>query len=725
MRTRKPIQAQSTRTLLNNVFPESFKFVSDKQSNGYKFINLLYGVEIDEAKFRLSKLYNDSFLDTMDYGQKGNLFSVLLSGIPSGNYVYGDGLPIKLTDVSEFDYGDPTRIIYKDYTSLSGIMPLGSNIVGLEYYRTTMDGAGYFLVNLDITQSDAVVSGVPSTIKVPIDREGLFGSGEYINYGISKQDYDTERTDDLLVPEDSSALQSIYPLTRVIRDENEVEHSISHYEPYHGWTRDINGTIVAVVDYPGDYYFNDDGAKTFHRTARNNPYGSGNYNTTYLNLRHTPISGTLHLYDVNILDGSGNATEIPLSGKTLYRYQSSNMLQGNIPGTFDPIYIGYDTTVPYDRGLYSEGASGVAYLTTSWDYVHEGSQLNTDNGLYEEVSSGNLTNIIKIINPYSRYIAEYQYETASKVKYFTSLESTKYVRLSGTRPIYTFDNTIGNLTPVNFEFSRDNTISDSQRKHIITFDGFEVRPNSRISSIDFNIPVTQAPASTIKDVTINLVNNHIGYSDEFLPTITGRSYWMNIPFLSDIGLNQEADVSGSGNHLDYIASSEYRRLKINYSNNYGKRHEHTSGDQYYQPVNSGIYADDFYIKFGAKFRDLTSCELVDYYSNNRMIYLEILDNGRLRLTSNNQVLESRQPLVTTNTPFELLIHHVYTTDDTTFLNFDIYLSTGDFFNKLDIFKRDTTDAHYNETNRFKLFKNCNIDLDYFQIYGEIIYNGLG
>jgi len=719
MRTRKPIQSKSTPKILSNVFPDSFKMVNDKESNGYKFINLLYGVEVDEANFRMEKLYHDNFLDTMDYSEDGVLYQALLSGIPSGSYVYGDSIPIKLTDISEFEYGDPTRVRLADIVDLC---PSGYNAIGIEYFRVTPDGSGYFLLNLDTRQSDAILSGAITTIKTDIDRDGVLGNSRYINYGIRTQSYSSMNVDDLLVPEDSKTLEVKYPLTRTIRDEDGLEHEIDHYEPYHGWTRNINGDIVAVIDYTGEYYFDDEGKKVYYRTARNNPYGSGNFTTVYLSLLHTPISGTLKLYDINVLDASGVASEIPSAGRNLYKYQSPNMLMGTESGIFDPIYIGYDPTVPYDKGFISAGQSGVLFLTTSWDYVREGSEWNQDNGLYEEEASRNLTNLIKITNPYSRYIAEYQFEVATKVKYLTSLESTKYVRLSGVLPIYTFDDTFNNLVTVPFEFSRETTTDENTRKRIITFRGFDVRPNSLISQIDFNIPVTQSPVTAIKNTTINLVNNYLGYSDEFVPDIANRVYWINIPFTADLGLFQEQDVSGSGNHFDFVASGDYRRLKINYGNEYGKRHIHTSENQYYSCINSGIYTDDFYIKFGAKLKNVEAAELIDYYQSGRYIYLEVLNDGRLKLTSNNTTVESRDSLSTD--PFELIIHHFYTEIPGSLLNYDLYLKNDSFFKKLDLFRRNSDNDYIGENDRFILFKNCNIDLDYFQIYGELIYDGL-
>ena len=60
MITRSPIQAKNTERILKAVIPEEFKIVNDKSSNGYKFINLLYGAEIDQGLSVLKDVYNNS-----------------------------------------------------------------------------------------------------------------------------------------------------------------------------------------------------------------------------------------------------------------------------------------------------------------------------------------------------------------------------------------------------------------------------------------------------------------------------------------------------------------------------------------------------------------------------------------------------------------------------------------------------------------------------------------
>jgi len=75
MNLKQPIQAQCTDRLLRSVLPEHFKMVSDKTSNGYKYINLLYGAEFDYTGTALKEVYNHSFITSIDLT---NNFSYIL-----------------------------------------------------------------------------------------------------------------------------------------------------------------------------------------------------------------------------------------------------------------------------------------------------------------------------------------------------------------------------------------------------------------------------------------------------------------------------------------------------------------------------------------------------------------------------------------------------------------------------------------------------------------------
>lgn len=133
IRTRRPTQAKSTDRMLRSILPQHFKIVEDKSSNGYKFMNLLYGAEADEARDRLQEVYNNSYLETMDFSEDGALYEVYISGIPYGGYLNASGdVPIKIVNrtnepnIEEFYSGDPTRLIVRPVVDISGIIPAGA-----------------------------------------------------------------------------------------------------------------------------------------------------------------------------------------------------------------------------------------------------------------------------------------------------------------------------------------------------------------------------------------------------------------------------------------------------------------------------------------------------------------------------------------------------------------------------------------------------------------------
>jgi len=225
---------------------------------------------------------------------------------------------------------------------------------------------------------------------------------------------------EIIYPIDGVTLSGEYPLTREVIDDSGIIQNIDHYTPFHGWTRDETGTVIAIVDYSGEYYYDNTGKKVYYRTAYNNPYGYNNYNVAYLDLANIPISGTLKVFDIDILDISGNATEIPSSGKVLYYYKSPKMFLGDASGDlsakFDPIYLGYESIVPSGQGFSPnmEGSGCSLYKTTSWNYLHEGAKLD-DGSLSYIDGTGLITNKIMISGYHSRYLVEYKYKIYEKL----------------------------------------------------------------------------------------------------------------------------------------------------------------------------------------------------------------------------------------------------------------------------------------------------------------------
>lgn len=715
MKTKKPIQAKNTQRILRKVFPPNFKFVNDKDSQGYKFVNLLYGVEVDEARSRIDDTYQNSFLQTMDFAYPTHIYEVNLSGEPLETLRSDTGQPIKITTEYEFYHGDPTRVILA-----SGVpMTMTSPPVGLEYMRISPRGSGYLIINGDVDQSDALTSSEYPTYQIAIDTTGALGRYSGLYPGIVSRDFATLGTDELLVPEKSGVLLSSYPLTREVVDESGVHHTIDHYTPYHGWTWNENGEAVAVVDYINDYYFDSNGERVYYRTALNNPYGSGNYTTVYMQLEHIPISGTLKLYDIDILDRDGNATEIPSDGIDVYFYQHPQMLAGLEDGVFEPAYMGYESTVPYGMGfLKSEGSAATLIDRTSWDYLYEGSAINKEKNTFEEVSSGNMTNLIKISHPQSRYIVEYKYKLFDKAKYITSLDSTKYIRTWTQTPIYSIDNVTDNVIEVKYDYTRN----PSQQRKYITFDGMEIRPNSRIYRIDFDIPMAHTEISPLTDASINISNRFMGYSNDYIPDINRKTVAANYLFNNSMRNTTVFDTTANNNDLTYYGTGT--RRPIVYGSNFGERIEYTSGDSYYM-INSGIfYNNDMFCKLNFTLQAVSDMTLLEFwdYRQSRYIKLETFNNGLLKIESNNVSYNSRDK-ISAGVPVELILHHMYDVEDE-MLYYSLYMKHNNYyFKKLDLLRsdHDTANDSMAAYSYLHLFKNGAIDVDQAQIYYELTY----
>lgn len=727
MRTREPIQAISTENALKSVIPNSFKMVNDKTSNGYKYMNLLFGVELDHANEFLREIYDNVFLPTMDFGASLDVYEVYLSGIAQSQYlnVTNSGIPIKIVNngfqggESEFWEGDPTRTVGLGVYNLpSGVIATG-HIIGVEYFRSNISGCGYFLVSTDIPQSlYGMVSG--SVWRFDVNTTGGIVSYTGLWPGVLDQSYAVRGEDEILNPLGSGYLSKNYPLTRTIRDDSGVYWSIDHYEPYLGWVRDPYHGVVARIDYSGEFYYDGDGKKVYYRTAFNNPFGSGNYTTEYLRLRNIPISGTLRVYDMDLLDASGNATEIPRTGKKLYRLQSKDMLTGTgVDPQFDPIYVGYDSTVPnipkYGR---IAGSGADLYLTTSWDYQRDGSYLDEGTMTWVE-GTGDITNLIKIVNPYSRYIVEYKYLAYEEAKYIGSPEASRYVSLDPYNPIYSIKTILNNEEEVPYEFTRDPAYA-SEKARYLTFDGWSIRPYSQISRVDFKLPISLS-SGYISFQSFQQRNTYIGYSSSFVPFYNPRRVTvLDCPFDSLVvaGTCNENDLSGSGNALQWYNSGPNQLWRCMMNGTFGKTSRYIGGDCYFYKNGVNFLKENTFFSWDFRLfvpNNITLLELTEQ-STNKYITVAIKDNGMLEINSNGIHIESRFRFKF-NANYGLIIQ---TFKDPNFTNnpvFNIYVKEKDFFEKMDVFE-EQVDLITVSNTYLRVMKNSTMDIDRFKIWYE-------
>lgn len=735
MKTRRPIDAKNTSRILRAILPPNFKMVNDKSSNGYKFTNLLYGVEIDFAREKLQSAYDNSYIDTFDLSDDGTLYEVRFSGIPNGTHLTSNEGSIKITSENEFYNGDPTRVRQIDSIPLdSGTITGG--VIGLNYFRKDYRGSGYLLVNVNRSQEESYLASIYPSYRIELtdtfDSEDdlLTYSGFYT--GIATQSYAAGATDEVLTPLDAKTLSGKYPLKRRVLDESGVYHNIDHYEPYLGWVRDETGTVMALVDYSGTYYYNSNGKKIYYRTALNNPYGYNNYNTAYMDLRFVPISGTLKVYDIDILDG-GEATLIPNTGKTLYYLQSDRM---NVSGSgeFDPTYLGYSATVPLDHGFsdYMEGKSANFLKTTSWDYLHEGGGINEESHVYLD-GSGAITNRIKIKNPHSRYLVEYKYKLHDYSRYTTSLDAAGYVNNDTQEPVYSLENTSGNLILRDYEFTKDprfvskdsegNTTAYQNSKRL-TFDGLDVRPGKSLFKIDCDIPLIISAGPLQKSLSVNANKYHIGYSRDYVPTISvPRNYYLNCPFDEPVsGSVIERDITGNSTLLTFQNTGTASIHRINYGTHYGKKIIKGSGDSYFQRGGTALLSDYVHIAIGCKLRYNDRYDLIEFHDNTRDRYLEftVISNGIMIIRMDGYKFNSINSLTFNNYEKEFIVRYKPDIVSSAVPYVELfYRSENDLgFKEAKLFRAQDT-AETVTANFIRCFKNCSVDIDYLKVYNEV------
>lgn len=677
MRTRSGYQAKHTERIIKNVFPEHFKLASDKQSNGYKYINLLFGVEIDEFRDRLQKTYNNLSLDSIDLSDRFQLFELTYSGLIKNESIYGDGILIEKVSEDTFYNGDPTRVIpiSGEFFSISGI----TKPLGIEFFRINERGSGYYIFTQDINHDVALSSGVYANYRVDVDSVGSIVSISGFNPGVVTQDFETQGFDEIVYPELEEQLRSKYPDYRkiVYEDFNGIERTelIEHYEPYLGFYLNQDGKpIPETREYQNDFYFDENGKKIYFKTALNNPYGSGNYTSVFVDLQQVPISGTVEVYDIDILDSSGNAIKINKNGSTLYKYENSN--------EFDPIYVGYDPIVPFNNQFISAGELAVPYKVISWDYVKQSGYIN-DKFEFVEPPTANISNRIRINNPNGRYLVKYKYLDYRKNKYITSTDSTSVVRIDSDNKIYSLEAPLGSLEEVSYEFTRD----PRKQKSAITFDALDIRPGSKISRLDISAPgVVSTPVELKNNIVFDLGYKPIGFSDEFVPK-REKNIKLDVQFDNEIINGSTSELDHSTNEYSVVYYGNSNLLRVPFSTGYAKRITYQNISCGYNIPYLSIFDKKVSVRFGFKFISESKINLLE--SSDSTYFMRVfIDDNQLHIQTNGLTYTSRQKLQIDNRDKDIIILRETSLSDSTqiisayikdsfFTELDLLISTND------------------------------------------------
>ena len=186
---RKLYDALSTKIILNKVLPSNFRIVNDKNSNGYRFFNALYGIELDSLKDYLDQAKHFISFENFDYGYDFDVQILKIPEVISSGYIYGDGnIPIKITNTETFYDGVITRFVYDDVNSIETNIQ-ASGLLGLEYMRQTPNGSGVLYINTDIDSVTAIQTSTYQSYKLQLDDLIRPSNISGYNFGITTQSY--------------------------------------------------------------------------------------------------------------------------------------------------------------------------------------------------------------------------------------------------------------------------------------------------------------------------------------------------------------------------------------------------------------------------------------------------------------------------------------------------------------------------------------------------------
>jgi len=715
MITRNNYLSLNTTQMLGGVFPDNYKLVTDPNSNGYRFVNAWFVPEFDLLYNQIEYATAALTLEDSDISYPSEIYECLVNNnitaqTISGIVVSGAVVPITISDKFEFFYGTPTRVKYLQNLQISGVV---YGLLGLEYIRSDQKGSGYLMVGLDDSNINLFgnsyeVLKVPVTRYCTLDQTNISG----FDLAVQTQDFSSTGFDEILEPETRSQLEELYPLSLTIKDtisgistNSTRNYVIDHYTPDYGYAWDPAISGYKALHPNDNTYYDDQGIKKYYRTALNNPNGSGIFDTVYVTLQYTPLSGTLQLFDINNLSMSGTQVEIASSGTQLY-YYSGIYTEDN----FLPVYIGYEQKVPVEYlADPSIENTGIPYLQTSWDYCRLSGGLNSD-FVWEEFSSNPITNRIKIVNPISKYLVTYKYLLNDRVKFISSNTASKFVKLESESKLYTQD-TDSTLAELPWKESYDPDTS----KVAITFDGLEVRPGSAIKEIDLDLEITLT-STFDRDVSINLENEIIGYNKTLVPAIaTGRSRYYLVQETFDG--TESLTLNNSGCNSTYIS----------YNGNIGTRQKYNSlGSIYYSGVFVGTNPtrtnDNRYFRFDFRFNSVGGTyNLMQAANSDGSDFLDfsIDTNGLIILRDVLVTATSLNKLELQNIYQSIIIERAPIGVVTTTRAYRVFLSVdGSFYRELDMSERDSNNTTLSGNYSY-YFKNTSLDLGYISIYDEI------
>jgi hypothetical protein len=476
--------------------------LQNPSSTGYRFIDAIAGNELElfNSTLEIYKSYTSIVKSPIDALEK--LSSIEVPYYIKDHIIYDSlNTPIYVVENShEFLTNPPTRLQCLDQMVIRPSGLSGYDITGLEWMEGTPSG----LLAIKIASDDILPS---SLLYYPITSKNN-NVAEYpvsgVTLGLGFVGLGKNNDIDKGIIESEWSLRKKYPDGVWITASGDVETTTPS---------GINWVYQSYVDM-------ETGQKIYRKKLFNNPYGSGVYNQSDVQLSYTPLSGTIVVKDVfNLL--SGVPAEIPSSGLNFYTFTSGHIDPKDGLFKLDAWnYKGYESLIPWnelpksiqdERTLAQQSGQPLpADLAgiVSWRLLPSGGYIDDEvfphSGTFNWIDGvSGYTNIIRFTNAFSKYTIEYNYRVYDTITQISADPKDAYRPASPSGGDVYFITSAQNIQPIKIETSLVNA-------NAIRIDPYDVRPGTTLFYTQTKDTWLNARTD---DKTVQFYKHNIGYTD--------------------------------------------------------------------------------------------------------------------------------------------------------------------------------------------------------------------